>query len=218
MTVLFRSDSSVVGRGFSAEFLSSLKPNAGRVDCSSDNMNVVIERSYLNSLGYDGHSLYLNDPHCRPQVSSFQVVFSFPLNTCGNIRQFVHGTIMYTNNVRAYTSHSGEITRQSHFKMNVTCLMEQDSMSQILYVVRNTENTTITGSGRYNTSMAFYKTRSFYEKVTDYPYEVALNQNLFVQVELRRPENTLQLFIHTCVASPSPFDFETRFHYLVRDG
>ncbi|XP_061601115.1 deleted in malignant brain tumors 1 protein [Cololabis saira] len=218
MTVVFRSDRSVVGRGFSAEFLSSLKPNAGRVDCSADKMNIVIERSYLNSLGYDGHSLYLNDPHCRPQVSSFQVVFSFPLNTCGNIRQFVHGRIMYTNNVRAYPSHSGEIIRQSHLKMNVTCVMDQDSVSQIMYVVRNLENSTITGSGRYNTSMAFYKTRSFYDKVTEDPYEVTLNQRLFVQVQLRRRESTLRLFIDTCVASPSPFDFNDRAYYLVRDG
>ncbi len=50
-------------------------------------MNIVIARSYLNSLGYEGHSLYLNDPHCRPQISSSQVVFSFPINTCGNIRK-----------------------------------------------------------------------------------------------------------------------------------
>ena len=50
-------------------------------------MRIVIERSYLNSLGYDGHSLYLNDPHCRPHVSYYQVVFNFPINSCGTVRK-----------------------------------------------------------------------------------------------------------------------------------
>lgn len=78
---------------------------SGRVDCSSDNMNIVIERSYLNSLGYDGHSLYLNDPHCRPQISYYNVVFSFPLNTCGNIREV--GTPKPKNNKNPpLTTHS----------------------------------------------------------------------------------------------------------------
>lgn len=31
MTVLFRTDGSVVGRGFNAEFMSSLSPNSGTI-------------------------------------------------------------------------------------------------------------------------------------------------------------------------------------------
>uniref|UniRef100_A0A7N6A6B3 CUB and zona pellucida-like domains 1, tandem duplicate 1 n=1 Tax=Anabas testudineus TaxID=64144 RepID=A0A7N6A6B3_ANATE len=207
MTVLFRSDGSVVARGFTAEFISALPPNSGRVDCSSDNMNIVIERAYLNSLGYDGHSLYLDDQYCRPQVSTYQVVFSFPINTCGTVRKFDNGRIVYTNTIRAYTSSSGEITRQSHFRMNVGCRMEQDSVSQIIYLVSHPDNGTIVGTGRFNTSM-----------VTEVPYNVKLNQNLFVQVNLRRGDSTLVLFIDTCVTSPSPHDFQTRPYYLVRNG
>ncbi|XP_035519622.1 deleted in malignant brain tumors 1 protein isoform X2 [Morone saxatilis] len=218
MTVLFRTDGSVVGRGFNAKFISSLPPSSGRVDCSSDNMNIVIERTYLNSLGYDGHSLYLNDPHCRPQVSRYQVVFSFPINTCGNIRKFENGRVVYTNTLRAYASSSGEITRQSHFKLNVGCRMEQDSVAQIMYLVYHRDNSSITGTGRFNTSMDFYTSSSFYYKVTQVPYEVALNQNLYVQVELRRGDSTLVLFLDTCVASPSPHDFQSRSYYLVRNG
>jgi len=62
-------------------------PLSGKVDCSSDNMTIVIQRAYLNSLGYDGESLYLNDPYCRPQVSRYQVVFNFLLNACGTVQK-----------------------------------------------------------------------------------------------------------------------------------
>ncbi|KAK9541411.1 hypothetical protein VZT92_001455 [Zoarces viviparus] len=218
LTVLFRTDSSAVGRGFNADFISSLPPSSGRVDCSSDNMNIVIQRTYLNSLGYDGQSLYLNDPHCRPQVSRFQVVFNFPINTCGNVRKFENGRVVYTNTLRAYTSSSGEITRQSHLKMSVGCRMDQDSVAQILYIVRHHDNSSITGTGRFNTSMDFYTSSSFHYKVTQVPYEVTLNQNLYVQVDLRRGDSSLVLYLDTCVTSPSPHDFQTRPYYLVRNG
>ncbi|XP_024153133.1 deleted in malignant brain tumors 1 protein isoform X1 [Oryzias melastigma] len=218
MTVVFQTDGSVVARGFTAEFLSSLKPNSGRTDCSSDSMNIILDRAYLSSLGYDGHSLYLRDPHCRPQISSYNVVFSFPLNTCGNYREVVNDRIVYTNNIYAYSSTYGEITRQSQFKMNVTCIMEKDSISQIMYIADGELNTTVTGSGRYNTSMDFYRSGSFYDKVTTFPYVVVLNEYLYVQVNLRRGDSTLVLFIDTCVTSPSPFDFHSRPYFLVKDG
>ncbi|XP_035462826.1 deleted in malignant brain tumors 1 protein [Scophthalmus maximus] len=218
ITVLFRSDSSVVGRGFRAEFISSLPSSSGRVDCSSSNMNVVIERSYLNSLGYDGQNMYLDNENCRPQVTRYQVVFSYPLNSCGNIRKFEDGRATYTNAVRAYTSSSGEITRQSHFKLNVVCRMEQDSVSQIMYLVHHNQNSSIIGTGRFNTSMHFYTSSSFNYKVTEVPYKVSLNQKLYVQVSPTVYDSGLVLFIDTCVAAPSPHNFQTRAYYLVRNG
>ncbi|XP_036403057.1 deleted in malignant brain tumors 1 protein [Megalops cyprinoides] len=218
LTVVFRTDGSVVGRGFHATFSSSLPTSSGRVDCSSDNMNIVIEKSYLNSLGYSGYDLYLNDQSCRPQVLSYQVVFSFPLNTCGTRRTFSHGRVVYGNAVRAYPSSYGEITRQSHFQLHIFCRMEQDTMVQIMYEAREVANGNITGVGRFNATMAFYTSSSFYYQVYDSPYVVNLNQYLYVQVRLRRSDSSLVLFLDTCVASPSPHDFSTRAYDLVRNG
>ncbi|KAG9341844.1 hypothetical protein JZ751_018568 [Albula glossodonta] len=218
LTVLFRTDSSVVGRGFHADYTASLPTSSGRVDCSSDNMNIVIQTSYLNSMGYSGHDLYLNDQYCRPQVSSYQVVFSFALNTCGTRREFNGGRVVYTNGVRAYSSRSGEITRQSPFKLHVLCRMEPDTTAQIMYVASEIPVGNITGSGRFNASMAFYTSSSFYYPVHESPYLVTLNQYLYVQVKLRRSDSSLVLFLDTCVASPSPHDFSTRSYDLVRNG
>ncbi|KAM8860211.1 CUB and zona pellucida-like domain-containing protein 1 [Spinachia spinachia] len=218
LTVVFRTDSSVVNQGFNAAFMSSLPPNSGRVDCSSDNMNIVLQRTYLNSLGYDGNDLYLNDAQCRPQIGGDQVVFNFPINTCGTVRKFDNGSVVYSNALRAFAYNSGEITRQVHFTMNVGCRMEQDSVAQIMYIVRHHDNSSITGTGRFNTSMDFYTSSSFHAQETDVPYMVTLNQNLFVQVNLSRADSSLVLFLDTCVTSPSPHDFQTRPYYLVRNG
>ncbi|XP_072293472.1 CUB and zona pellucida-like domain-containing protein 1 [Eucyclogobius newberryi] len=218
LTVLFRTDGSVVGRGFNAEFTSSLSSGFGRVDCSSDNMNIVISKSYLNSLGIDGNNLYLNDQYCRPDISYYNVVFNFPINTCGTVREFDHGRIVYTNALRAFNYNSGEITRQSLVRLNVNCRMEQDSFSQIIYEVDHRNNASISGSGRFNTSMAFYTSSNFYYQVSQVPYLVRLNQDLYVQVSLRRGDSTLVVFLDTCVASPSPHDFQTRSYDLIRSG
>ncbi|XP_068424078.1 CUB and zona pellucida-like domain-containing protein 1 [Clinocottus analis] len=218
LTVVLRTDGSVVGRGFNADFISSLLPSSGRVACSSDNMTIVIQRSYLSSLGYDGQNLYLNDPDCRPQVSRYQVVFTFPINNCGTVGKFENGRVVYSNTIRASTSSSGEITRQSHLKMSVGCRMDQDSVAQIMYIVHHHDNSSITGTGRFNTSMGFYTSSNFYYKVTQVPYLVALNQDMYVQVDLTSGDSSLVLFLDTCVTSPSPDDFQSRSYYLVRNG
>ncbi|XP_023147359.1 deleted in malignant brain tumors 1 protein-like [Amphiprion ocellaris] len=221
MTVVFRTDISVVARGFRAEFMSTLRSSSGRVECSSDNMNIAISRNYLSSLGYDGNDLYLNDPNCRPYYNSRnEVVFSYSITSCGNVKKIDNGTVVYTNIVGAYnsSSSSSEITRQSHFELNVNCRMEKDSVSQIVYIVSHSGSNSIIGSGRFNTSMDFYTSSSFSYKVTERPYRVSLNEYMYVQVELRRPDSSLVIFLDTCVASPSADDFYSRPYYLVRNG
>ncbi|XP_041920839.1 deleted in malignant brain tumors 1 protein-like [Alosa sapidissima] len=220
MTVRFRSDSSVVGRGFQAQFISSLPTDKGRVQCVLDNMNIVISRSFLASQGFNGHDLYVNDEHCRPTTNSYQVMFEFPLNRCGTVRKFDNGRVIYENAVRAYSTSSGEITRHSSkFKLSVICHMEKDSVSQIMYVAKEISSFNITGTGRFNTTMAFYTSGSFYQQIHDNPYYVNLNQYMYVKVSLRRPDSSLVLFLDTCVASPNPHDYaDYRAYYLLVNG
>ncbi|XP_026142599.1 CUB and zona pellucida-like domain-containing protein 1 [Carassius auratus] len=218
LTVVFRSDSSGVSHGFKALFTSSLTEDQGRVDCSSDNMVIAIQRSYLNSLGLNGNDLYVDDHLCRPTISSTEIVFSFPLNACGTAKQTMNGYVSYTNNVRASQSQSGEISHQSQFLLRVGCRMEPDTMVQIFYKAKEIINANITGTGRFNASIAFYTSSSFNQQIYDSLYEVNLNQLLYVQVALNRPDNSLDLFLDTCVASPNPNDFKDRSYDLLRNG
>lgn len=59
---------------------------AASLTCSSDRLEIVLSKDYLDSLGYNETHLYLNDPTCRP-VSTDPVIFSFPLSSCGTIKK-----------------------------------------------------------------------------------------------------------------------------------
>lgn len=132
--------------------------------------------------------------------------------------QTENGRIVYTNNVRAAQSTSGEITRQdTHFLIFVSCAMERGSSVGTLYEAKETPYSSISGTGRFNTTMAFYPSSSFSYPITEFPYKVNLNQQLYVQVQLTRAEPSLHLFMDTCVASPN-HDFSVRTYDLIRNG
>ncbi|MCJ8736483.1 hypothetical protein PDJAM_G00012950 [Pangasius djambal] len=101
--------------------------------------------------------------------------------------------------------------------MLVNCVMERDSSVGTLYEAKEIDNGTISGTGRFNTTMAFYPSSSFYYPITEFPYQVNLNQQLYVQVQLTRAEPSLHLFIDSCVASPN-HDFSIRTYDLIRNG
>ncbi|NXW51446.1 DMBT1 protein, partial [Nyctiprogne leucopyga] len=50
------------------------------------------------------------------------------------------------------------------------------------------------------------------------PYYVPINQKLFLEAYLHSSDPNLMLFVDTCVASPTPHNFVTRTHYLIRNG
>ncbi|XP_062862824.1 CUB and zona pellucida-like domain-containing protein 1 [Trichomycterus rosablanca] len=218
MTVLFRSDYSGVGRGFKAHFSSSLNEHTGRVNCSSDSMNIIIRKSYIDALGFSWSDLYLDDHRCRASTNYYDVTFNFPLNTCGSSRKVQNGRVIYTNNVRASQSTSGEITRKgTRFLLMVSCVMERGATTGTVYQARETGNASISGTGQFNTSMDFYPSSSFSYPISQFPYKVDLDQDVYVQVQLSHPEPSLHLLLDSCIASPN-HDFTVRTYQLIRNG
>ncbi|XP_063048132.1 deleted in malignant brain tumors 1 protein-like [Engraulis encrasicolus] len=219
MTVLFRTDSSLVSQGFHAEFISSLSASKGNVECSRSSMTITISRSFLNSEGFSGNDLYVNDPNCRPTQNSYEVIFRFPLKQCGTTRKIQNGWVVYTNDVRTYPNDTQDITYLPQFHLSVGCHMEKDTVSQIMYVAHDRLKFNVTGMGRFNTTMAFYTSSNFYDQVYADPYYVSLGDYMYVQVTLGEPDSSLVVFLDTCVASPTPDDYHhQRSHYLLVNG
>ncbi|NXB06020.1 DMBT1 protein, partial [Cnemophilus loriae] len=50
------------------------------------------------------------------------------------------------------------------------------------------------------------------------PYYVSIDQNLFLEASLHSSDPLLELFLHTCVASPSRHNFTTGTYAIVENG
>ncbi|NXC44274.1 DMBT1 protein, partial [Penelope pileata] len=55
--------------------------------CLPAYMRAVIERSYLQSQGYSVWNTSLSNSYCKPTITSTQVIFNVPYNSCGTRRQ-----------------------------------------------------------------------------------------------------------------------------------
>ncbi|NXC44286.1 CUZD1 protein, partial [Penelope pileata] len=218
MTVALSTDYANSYRGFSARYTSVLQgptePDTS-LTCSSDRMTIVLSKGYLDSLGYNETHLQLNDPSCRP-VAADPVIFSFPLSSCGTIKEDEGQSITYTNIVTL--SESGNIiTRKKIVQIIAKCIMENNSTVEVIYITDNNIIQNTTSVGRYNVSMSFYDSDSFSSPVLQSPYYVDLNQTLFAQVSLQSTDPNLLVFIDTCVASPQS-DFGSITYDLIRSG
>ncbi|NXC63785.1 DMBT1 protein, partial [Aleadryas rufinucha] len=55
--------------------------------CLSTHMRAVVDRHYLQSQGYSVESISLEDPTCRPKITSTEVIFNISYSSCGTRRQ-----------------------------------------------------------------------------------------------------------------------------------
>ncbi|NWY04429.1 CUZD1 protein, partial [Nothoprocta ornata] len=213
MTVVLATDYANSYRGFSAQYTSI--PLPASLTCSSERMEIVLSKSYLDTLGYTSTHLQLNDPSCRPVLTD-PVIFSFPLTSCGTVKTEEGQSITYTNTITASAT-GGIITRQKSIEIIVKCKMENNSTLEIMYITENNVIQNKTAIGRYNVSMSFYSSDSFSDPVFQSPYFVDLNQTLFAQVSLHSTDPNLLVFIDTCIASPKS-DFGSPTYDLIRSG
>ncbi|NXG84641.1 DMBT1 protein, partial [Stercorarius parasiticus] len=55
--------------------------------CLPDYMSAVVDRHYLESLGYSVWNISLSDPTCKPTITPTKITFNVPYNGCGTRRQ-----------------------------------------------------------------------------------------------------------------------------------
>ncbi|XP_066477544.1 deleted in malignant brain tumors 1 protein-like [Tiliqua scincoides] len=217
LTVQFRTDGSVTRKGFYAAY--STFPSSSVVSCTGEYMDAHISTAYLQSLGYSARDLYLNtsDPFCTPQITPDYVIFHIPYSGCGTVRQTNNNTMIYSNIIKTSVS-DYIITRKKNFQFHITCVMNEETIVDTMFVAQNPVDITARQYGNYNVSLAFYQSGNFYYKVYGSPYFVTLNQELYVQATLHTSDSNLVLFIDTCVASPYANDFTTLTYDLIRNG
>ncbi|KAM7102919.1 scavenger receptor cysteine-rich domain-containing protein DMBT1-like [Ciconia maguari] len=217
LTVRFYSNSRYTYRGFQAAYYSTPADQSTTLLCLPDYMHAVVSRYYLQSQGYSAWKLSLNDPYCKPSITSEYVIFDIPYTRCGTVREGNNNTIIYSNLIRGSSS-GALITRNKNLHLHITCKMLQNTWEQIMYVAEDNFEVNETQYGRYDVNLTFYHSASFSRPVNDSPYYIDINQNLFLEAYLHSSDSNLVLFVDTCVASPTPHNFTTVTYYIIQNG
>ncbi|XP_053804714.1 deleted in malignant brain tumors 1 protein-like [Vidua chalybeata] len=217
LSVRFHSDSRHTYRGFQANYHSTPADDSTTLLCLPDYMHVVVSRYFLQSHGYSAWNLTLNDPFCTPNITSNSVSFDIPYTRCGTVREGNSNTISYSNIIRG--SSSGTlITRNRNLLLHVNCKMLQNTWAKAMYVADGNFEVNETQYERYDVNLTFYDSSSFSRPVYDSPYHVGINQNLFLEASLHSSDPLLELFLDTCVASPTRHNFTTRTYPIIKNG
>ncbi|XP_030915740.1 deleted in malignant brain tumors 1 protein [Geospiza fortis] len=217
LSVRFHSNSRHTYRGFQANYHSTPADDSTTLLCLPDYMHVVVSRYFLQSHGYSAWNLTLNDPFCTPNITSNSVTFDIPYTRCGTVREGNNDTISYSNIIRG--SSSGTlITRNRNLLLHVNCKMLQNTWAKTMYVADDNFEVNETQYERYNVTLTFYDSSSFSRPVYDSPYRVGINQNLFLEASLHSSDPSLELFLDTCVASPTRHNFTTKSYPIIENG
>uniref|UniRef100_A0A8C0FUR4 Deleted in malignant brain tumors 1 protein n=1 Tax=Bubo bubo TaxID=30461 RepID=A0A8C0FUR4_BUBBB len=217
LTVRFYSNSRYTYRGFQAEYYTTPADQSTTLLCLPDYMHVVVSRYYLQSQGYSAWNLTLNDPYCKPNITSEYVLFNIPYTGCGTVREGNNNTVIYSNLIRGSSSDT-VVTRNKSLRLHVNCKMLQNTWAQIMYAAEDNFEVNETQYDRYDVNLTFYHSASFSRPVYDSPYYVDINQNLFLEAYLHSSDPNLVLFVDTCVASPTPHNFTTVTYDIIRNG
>ncbi|XP_073411927.1 scavenger receptor cysteine-rich domain-containing protein DMBT1-like [Dendrobates tinctorius] len=211
-------DDTDLGLEFSASYYSVFQNNTNvTLSCHSDHMDARVSSQYLDSLGYSPNNIFLNDPQCRPRILTDGLEFHVPYQRCQTVKQVANDTISYTNTLFTYSMEPTVIHRRK-LSLTLRCQMYQDTIVDSLYFADDIMENSLTQHGLYSANITFFNSPSFLHPVQQYPYYVALNQDLYLQATLDTTDPSLVLFVDTCVASPDPFDMSRNVYYLIRNG
>ena len=126
-------------------------------------------------------------------------------------------TITYSNSLKVAVS-SDIIQRKQDLHIHVSCRMLRDTWVDVMYIANNSIEVKEVQYSNFDVNVSFYTSSSFLYPVTSSPYYVNLNQNLYLQAEILHSEDSLALFVDTCVASPYSNDFTSLTYDLIRSG
>ncbi|XP_078590367.1 ZP domain-containing protein-like [Branchiostoma floridae x Branchiostoma japonicum] len=177
---------------------------AAHVTCTSDHLEVSFPRPPDNSV--QPADVQLAAPPCRAEGNSTHLFIRAPLGECGTSRESTPAEMIYRNTliIGADSSHGG-ITWQPVTKVPLECRLPRNKTLSLDFRphLKSVFRSGVQGRGDFRISMELFRTDGFGQPVTEYPVFVELRQMIHVQIQVNSSDADLQVFAHTCVATPS---------------
>ncbi|XP_032814136.2 CUB and zona pellucida-like domain-containing protein 1 [Petromyzon marinus] len=181
------------------------------MNCTSRYMELQIPLSELSELGLSPSDVHLEDPSCRGSISGQYLVLHTDLLACGSTSQAHDDNIHYSNT--AYGFVAG--TRAKKLRIPMNCYVGAEGRVIASFAPRVYDKYS---SGTFDLSIAIYTSQAFGQAVRAYPFEVDLGAPIYAEVLLNSYDNSLQLLLETCKASPNPGAADSESYFIIRDG
>ncbi|CAH1247329.1 CUZD1 [Branchiostoma lanceolatum] len=177
---------------------------AAHVTCTSDHLEASFPRPDDNSV--QPADVQLAAPPCRAEGNSTHIYIRAPLGGCGTSSETTPSEMIYRNTlvIGADPSHGG-ITWQQLLKVPLECRLPRNKTLSLDFRphLKSVFRSGVQGRGDFEISMELFRTDGFRYPVTEYPVFVELQQMIHVQIQVNSSDADLQVFPHTCVATPS---------------
>ncbi|CAM9718418.1 unnamed protein product [Lampetra fluviatilis] len=182
------------------------------MNCTSRYMELQIPLSELSELGLSSSDVHLEDPSCLGSISGQYLVLHTDLHGCGSTLETTDSdTIVYSNT--AYGFVHG--TRVKKLRVPMRCYIGSEGKVIASFAPRVYDKYS---SGTFDLSIAIYTSQAFSQAVRAYPFEVDLGAPIYAEMLLNSYDNSLQLLLETCKASPYPGAADSESYFIIRDG
>ncbi|CAH1261472.1 CUZD1 [Branchiostoma lanceolatum] len=192
---------------------------AAHVTCTSDHLEASFPRPADSSV--QPADVQLAAPPCRAEANSTHIYIRTPLGECGTSRESTPGEMIYRNTliIGADSSHGG-ITWQPVTKVPLECRLQRNKTLSLDFRphLKSVFRSGVQGRGDFRISMELFRTDGFLQPVTEYPVFVELREMLHVQIQVNSSDPDLQVFAHTCVATPSDDPDDKVQNEVIVDG
>ncbi|KAM4636964.1 scavenger receptor cysteine-rich domain-containing protein DMBT1 [Discoglossus pictus] len=224
MSIVYYNDdnSNMLDLSFMARYSSNFVSNLNKVSlsCHRNYMAAIVPFSYLRSENYRFGNIFLNDPNdplCQPRIANNYFIFHIPYNRCLTVKRVDKDTILYTNTM-FFHSFDQVITYGKKPRLTLQCKMYQDTIINTVYHSDDIKDETLTQYGLFSASLYFYQSSDFSYPVSQYPYYVALKQDLYLQTTLQTWDPDLVLFVENCVAMDNNENSTRNIYYIIKNG
>ncbi|XP_019633041.1 PREDICTED: uncharacterized protein LOC109476511 isoform X2 [Branchiostoma belcheri] len=191
---------------------------AAQVTCTSDHLEVSFPRPPDNSV--QAADVQLAAPPCRAEQNSTHIYIRTALGECGTTKEATLTEMIYRNTltVGANPSHGG-ITWQLT-KVPLECRLPRNKTLSLDFQphLKSVFRSGVLGEGEFRISMELFRTNGFWRPVTEYPVFVELHEMIHVQIQVKSSDAYLQVFPHTCVATPSDDPSDRTRNDVIIDG
>ncbi|XP_078590763.1 uncharacterized protein LOC144870462 [Branchiostoma floridae x Branchiostoma japonicum] len=192
---------------------------AAHVTCTSDHLEVSFPRPPDNSV--QPADVQLAAPPCKAEGNSTHIYIRAPLGECGTSRESSPAEMIYRNTliIGADSSHGG-ITWQPVTKVPLECRLPRNKTLSLDFRphLKSVFRSGVQGRGDFQISMELFRTDGFQQPVTEYPAFVELQEMIRVQIKVNSSDTDLQVFAHTCVATPSDDPDDKTQNDVIIDG